>query len=250
MNDNAGSFWGKVMDRVSPYSKRGLEGLTALVILIFSMVFSHIFIIPLSLLENLPNWFLYLTIFVIFCMLVLFLFSSDILYYGDPKKNRYVRAFQEYWPSKHISKEFNLEQDEASHYWFENFFNTWRDPNHPRHSQWERTLRRGSACRFVYYCIKFFEILLWISVSITLLQEVLFKKLQIEVFLSNIGLGWKIFFIILITLLYVFIRATNRTSPEKLTGAWRQYAEINKMHIQWIDDNIQSLNYLKNPGRL
>ncbi len=247
MKDNAGSFWAEVIKRVSPYSKRGLEGLTILVILIFSLVFSHIFIISLNLFRNCPNWLLYLGVFAIFYLLIVLIFSSDILYYGDPKNNEYSKAFQLHWPSKHIAQRFNLPQDKASYYWFEKFFNTWRDPSHQRHSQWERTLRRGYACRLVYHCIKFFEILLWISIPLILLQEILSKRFQIEVFLSNISLGWKIFFIMIVILLYVSMRATNRTSPEKLTGVWRRYTEINKMHIQWIDENIKSFEDLENP---
>jgi len=182
-------------------------------------------------------------------MLILLLFSSDILYYENPEKNKYAKAFQLHWPSKYIAQKFGLSQQNASFYWFEKLFNTWKEPNHPRHSQWERTLKRGYACRFVYYCIRFFEILLCISIIATVVQEVAFKKFQIEFFQSNIGLKWKISFIILIALLYIFIRVTNRTSPGKLTGVWRRYAEINKMHIQWIEDNIESLEELKDSSQ-
>ena len=237
----------KLIGIINPESKEGLEALTALLILVFSLAFCYIFIIPFNLFDNWPEWLLYLVVIAIFYLLKFFLFSSDILYYGNPGKNKYVKAFQTYWPSKHIATKFNLSQEDAEFYWHENLFNTWREHNHPRHSQWERTLRRGYACRLVYYCIHFFGILLWISISVTLLQEILSQRLQMQVFASDISLGWKLGFIIFVALLYILIRLTNKTSPDNLTGVWRRYAEINQMHIKWIDGNIASIYELKNP---
>lgn len=237
---------GKLLDMASPYSRRGLEGLTALVILTFSLIFCHIFIIPLSFFETWPKWLLHLVIFVIFYLLRFFLFSGDKLYYGNPEKDKYVRAFQMYWPSKLIATKFNMSMEDAKFHWFETF-NTWKNKDHPRHSQWERTMRRGYACRFVYYCIKFFEVLLWVSVLVTSLQEVLLRKFKMQIFISEVSLEWRIGFIIFVVLFYITIRLTNKTSPTDLIGVWRRFAEINKMHRAWIDNNISTPSDLLNP---
>jgi len=75
MEDNAGSFLGKVIDRITPYSKRGIEGLTALVILIFSMLFCYIFYSPTKSFEKFAKlafiscnfcYFLYVNSFTFF----------------------------------------------------------------------------------------------------------------------------------------------------------------------------------------
>ncbi|MFB0556249.1 MAG: hypothetical protein ACETVW_00095 [Dehalococcoidia bacterium] len=66
MKDIGKSIWEKVLDIVSPDSRKGLEGLTALVVLVLTLVFCHIFIIPLNALEGCPDWLLYLAVFVVF----------------------------------------------------------------------------------------------------------------------------------------------------------------------------------------
>ena len=122
-----------------------------------ALIFCHIFIIPLNLFENWPDWLLYLSVSVIFYLLRLLLFSADLLYYGDPEKNKYVKAFQMYWPSRHLASKFNFPQEDASFYWFDKFFSTWDNPDHPRNSQWKRTLIRGYSCRFTLATISFFS---------------------------------------------------------------------------------------------
>lgn len=232
---------------INIYTKRGLICLTALFILVFALFFCFIFLVPLNLLEVWPDWLLYLVVFVIFFMLQIVLFSRDVLYYGDPRKNRYAKAFQMYWPSKYIATKFHLSQKDASFYWFEKYFNAWRNSKHPRHSQWERTLRRGYSCRFVYYSLKFFEILLAISIGATLIQEIVSKLFRVPISTTGMRLWWRVIFILFIVLLYAIVRVSNRASPSKLTGVWKRYAEINQMHIKWIDENIKSINDLKNP---
>jgi len=240
----------KIDNIISPESKSGLEGLTAILILVFSLIFSHIFIIPLNILANFPNWIVYIGVCTIFYMLKLLLFSSDKLYYGDPNKNKYVKAFQLHWPSKHIAKKFSIPLDDAFYYWYEKLFNTWRNPSHERHCQYVRSLRRGYSCRFVFYSLRFFEVLLWISFPLTLLQlskEISALKSDKLLFWMNINLGGAIAYILFVLIFYILIRGSNKTNPTNLGGVWRRYDEINKMHIKWIDENIDSIEKLKSP---
>lgn len=200
-----------------------------------SLIFAQIFIIPLRWFEDWPHWLLYLIIPSIFYLLRVLIFSSDKLYYGDPSKNVYVRAFQLYWPSRHLAKKFNLKIEDASRYWLGNVFNKWAAPGHQQHQQWQRTLKRGYSCRLVYYCIKFSSFLFWVSLAVIVL-EVLITPTN--------GLAWKIGFMVVLGLVYILLRMRNRTSPDNLTGVWRRFAEINKMHIHWIEQNIKSMSEL------
>lgn len=240
----------KLIDLISPYSKKGLENLTGITIIVFSLIFCYIFIVSLEVFQNFPSWLLYLATPAIFYLITVNLFSSDTLYYGDPGKNKYVRAFQMYLPSKHISEKFNLDIEKAKNYWFENIFNTWSRADHPRYEQRIRTFRRGYACRFVYYSIKFLGILFWISILLTLTQEILIRLIHSDFIMTSVGLGYRIGFIMLIGLVYILIRITNKTSPSNMTGVWRRFAEINKMHIHWIDENIKSIDDLKMKGTI
>ena len=237
----------KFADAAGPYSKRGLELLTVLFILIFASVFCHIFILSVAGFDNWPSWLTYGGCSIILYSLVVLIFSSDALYHGDPKRNKYTRAFQLYWPSTYISQKFGISVEDAGYYWFENYFNVWRDNGHPRHNQWERTLRRGYSCRFVYYCIRCLEILFLLSVILILGQESLQRFLEVKILKTDSSLLARIAFVVFVTLMYFVIRITNRTKPERISGVWKHFAEINKIHRKWIDENIHSLAELKLP---
>jgi len=231
-----------------PYSKRGLESLTALFIFVFGSIFCHMFVVSLGIFDEWPSWLLYGAVSVVFYLVVVLIFSADVLYHGNPEKNKYVRAFQYYWPSRHIAERFGIPLEDARYYWFENYFNRWKVEDDSRHGQWERTLRRGYSCRFIYYCVRCLEILLWLSVLLTLGQETLSRVVQVKILRTNTGLAGKVAFIAFVALLYVIIRAKNRTAPADLGGVWKRYAEINKMHRKWIDENISSVDELRNPS--
>jgi len=230
-------------------SRNRLMLLTSGTILLFAGMFACVFILPLNLFSQLPQSLQDLSgiiqsvggTIVITFMLATWIFSSDELYYADPEKNRYVRAFQVYWPSKHIAERFDLNQEDADYYWFEKLFNIWADPEHPRHEQRERTFQRGYACRYVYYYLKLFVALFWVSAATTVLLEILTRLFGILAFESKVGLGWRIGFVVVVGFLYIILRCSNRTSLSNLTGVWRRYAEVNKLHIRWIDENIKSL---------
>jgi hypothetical protein len=235
----------KFVEAAGPYSKRGLELLTALFIFIFASVFCHVFILSLAVFDSWPGWLIYGGCSVILYSLVVFIFSSDALYYDDPKKNKYARAFQLYSPSTYISEKFGISVEDARYYWFENYFNVWRKNGHPRHNQWERTLRRGYSCRFVYYCIRCLEILLILSVFFIFGQELPHRLFEVRILRTDSSLLVRIAFVVFLTLIYFVIRVKNRTKPERISGVWKHFAEINKMHRKWIDENIHSLGELK-----
>lgn len=233
------------IDSVGISSKAGLRALTALVVLAFSFMFCHLFIVSLDILAGTPEWLLCLISYALFQVIQILL--PDKLYYGDPEKDKYVKAFQMYWPSRYLAQKFGLKEKDASYYWFENFFNAWENPDHPRHTQWKRTLRRGYSCRFIYYCTKFFEILIIVSIMLALIQESLAQLFKMEIFTSKVSLFWRIGFILFVVFLYLVIRIFNRVSPSNLGGVWKRFAEINRMHIEWVDENVKSLDDLKKP---
>jgi len=86
-----------------------------------------------------------------------------------------------------------------------------------------------------------------IFILIEIFIPILFK---IEVLKFAYSFNWRLSYTILILLLYVVAKKNNRISENKLTGVWRRYAEINSIHIKWIDDNIKSVEELKNPKKI
>jgi len=228
-------------------SKRELIAATALFILIHSVAFSVLFVGSWTS-SVLPEYVGYPLIYIIFLTIEIVLASSDTLYYGDPTKSRYARAFQEHFPSKHLARKFHLKEREAQHYWFNDIFNVWANPQHPHHDQWKRTISRGYSCRFIYYVIRFLEILLAACVAMILLQTVSSYLIDGRVSLLNVEFFSKYAFTLCVVVLYLVIRLTNRTSRGHLTGVWRRFAEINQLHIEWIDHNIKSTKDLQRTG--
>lgn len=248
MGEKENDPWAKVLSLASPETKKGLQALIALIILIFSLLFVNIFIISVNILKGVFGWdlLLYPLTPILMYIIIVVLFSSDILYNGDPNENSYVRAFQSSWPSKYIAQKFKITEKEAMHYWFENFFNTWRNPNYPRHDQWERTLKRGYSCRFIYYFIKFLDILIILSLFLLFLIEGMPRIFPDFKLTSETNVWIKIGFIVFIFFVDLYIRLSNKTSPNHMTGVWKKYEEINEMHMRWINDNILTIEDLRN----
>lgn len=228
-------------------SKRRLKWLTALTIVALVSLFFYTFVRPLQALDelpqyfgDLPQWLLNLGGVALLYMVVNFISINDQLQYADPSRNRYAKAFQEHWPSRHIAAKLDLSQEQANHKWFE-VFNTWADPKHPRHSQRERTFRRGYMCRYVYSCLRLLEMLFWLSALATVLPEVLTRRFGLSALESSMALGYRIAIVVFIGFLYLAFRLTNRPSIGNLTGVWEQYAEVNRLHKAWIDENIKKL---------
>lgn len=143
MHSNGKSGITNIFKGIDVYTKRGLEGYTAFVVLVLSSLYFFIFIMPFDVLQAIPNWVLYLLTVFVFLFIKLILFSDDKLYYSSPPKNKYAKAFQKYWPSIYIQKKFGLDKQKADYYWLEEIFNKWKNKDHPKHQQWERTIRRG-----------------------------------------------------------------------------------------------------------
>jgi hypothetical protein len=230
-------------------TKEGLQALSALTILLGGLAFSLVFIRPLVIPENMPLQLVTYVAFPVLAGVVMVLLdATDTLTRGDPKKNRYARAFQSYWPSRHLATKFKLTDEEAEYLWFYGLFNQWRDSDHPLHSQWVRTLQRGYACRFVYHCIvltKFLGICAVLLLSLELLHRAFPGWSVLTLFTAQSGLGARISALLAMVAIYFSINYWNNPSPEKLSGAWRAYSEINRMHIKWIDKNIRSLEELE-----
>lgn len=229
-------------------SRVGLETLSALVVVLSGLAFAQVFVVPLNFFNDWPALILYLAGPAILGMAKIILASTDRLTYADASRHKYARAFQTHWPSKHLASKFGLSDEDATYYWFEGLFNSWRDEEHPRHGQWKRTLRRGYACRFVYHCIVLSRILLLLSivlVALSALAKTFPDVPPLRIFVVDNGLTERIGFTMALGVTYATLSLMNRTSPENLTGVWRRFAEINQMHIRWIDDNVPSLEDLK-----
>ena len=166
------------------------------------------------------------------------------MYYGDPKKNHYTKAFKYYLPSKYIAKKFNIDTKEAEKNWWI-VFNSWEDTKDKNYHNRQRTFERGFTCRFVYYIIKSFELIILLMVIFIILHFFSDKFDHFSYVISSFNIILKISILFLCVIIYIFLRLSNNTNINKLNGVWKRFAEINQNHIKWIDNNIRSLEDFK-----
>jgi len=232
----------RITEMINPSTKRGLRVLTSAAIVVILLFFIWWFVKPNSIIgpalevKNIPTQVVDLMLAIIFYIISIVLFSHDELYYGDPEKNQYARAFQKKWPSLYLSEKLGIGQKTASNLWFDEF-NKWRSENHPQHQQWQDTLSRGFACRLVYYLLKSSKTFFLIS-FFYLLIELLTLIVGMK-FAERETLSCRILFTALMALIWSILLWTNRIQFRGPTGVWRRFNEINERNNHWIAQNIE-----------
>jgi hypothetical protein len=162
-----------------------------------------------------------------------FIFSQDRLATG---RNRYAEFFRQLLPSRYLAQELQCGQNIANEIWF-SVFNTWRSPDHPRHSQWLSTFRRTYSCRFVYYLQRWL-----LGASLVFLVTLALDGLYRRSWAGDGGVldgMWFVKAALVVTTFCggIYIRLTNRIGPRP-TGCWFQLKEIEEIHQAWLQENI------------
>ena len=229
-----------LLSKIDITSKRGLQFFTAVAILVPAIFFIHLFIVPLTEEYLKSYWLSYPLGYIILTFLQFIIFSTDTLYERHDRISKYAKAFQVHWPSNYVAEKFKVPQEKADYCWFQHVFNHWQDSSHPMNQQYKRTLRRGYSCRFVYYFVKFLEFLIVISV-VTFIAWRALETLYPQHIKIEQNMFGQVIFIVVIAVLYIVMTRGNSVNLSRLKGVWYQYGEINKMHRQWIDENMQTI---------
>ena len=231
------SLFTNILDKISIYTKEGLENLTSAMIVIFSLLFIHTHIVDINSFSNYLGLLFYPIMIIMLYFIKINLFSYDYLLFGK-ENNKYVKAFQFKLPSKYIADTYEIEKKDAGQYWY-NIYNKWQKESDPRYSQVLRTFRRGYACKFIFYSIKVFEFYSILSFSIFILLHAHAAWLAQKIYL--IPESYSMFSFIFITgLLRILILKINNPDLDNLSGVWEKFAEINENHIIWLKANIKS----------
>jgi hypothetical protein len=229
---------GGVLQVLSPNSKHGLRFLTAAFVIIVVVVFVLAFVNPLPWLAKFELWIVILAAVALAIVSVL-LFSDDTLYYDSPEKNAYAKAFQKRWPSRHIAEILHIDLSTASTIWFSEF-NKLNSADSDGHVQWSKTFQRGYQCRLVYHMLKLSRRMFLIGVLLLELEALLWWGCDYRL-MAEETLWSRIAFVAGAALLWLYLRLTSRINPERLTGVWRRFEEINELNIAWADKNIPQL---------
>lgn len=183
---------------------------------------------------------------VLFLLIKGVITDNDILYSGDPTKNKYVRAFQANLPTNYIVEEFNVEMPEAKSLWY-NIFNKWKSEDHAMHSNWKKSLERGFKCRMVYLIIITFRFMFWVS-TITTLTIFLINRFEIKFNNQSIDSYFAThsnytpmiiysFICLAVFLTFLFINYPKKNKPR---GCFLRFNEMNESNIDWLKRNISN----------
>lgn len=228
----------KLVNAINPTTKTGVRVLTALSTVGIALLFIWCFILSIAYIDEafskikVPSKIVELLLAVVVYAMLILIFSSDALYYGEPTKNLYTKIFQSEWPSRFLEEYLGVERSLAKNLWFDEF-NKWRDPNHSQHQQWNDTLSRGFACRLVYYILHFLGLFFWLGCAF-LVIEIILSKIMSHSYTIEKTLACRIAFVCGMAFFWSVIRASNRLKLKGPTGVWRRYNEINNRSIHWI----------------
>jgi len=230
-----------IIEKISIYTKEGLENLTSFMLVVFSLLFIHIYIVDINILANYLGILFYPLIFMILYLIKINLFSYDFLLFGS-EEDKYVKAFKYKLPSKFIFENYDVTQEEAIYYWYK-IFNSWQKEDHEKYGQFIRTYERGYACRFVFYSIKLFKFLSIVSLSLFILLNAYYMYIKNKICVYPDG--YHMFgFIFVIILLDIMLIKLNNSDINNLSGVWEKFEEINNDHISWLKNNIKDKNDL------
>lgn len=231
-------FIKEIIGLIDPETRKGLLFLTgaSILVLVTFFFFAYVGSVPVynTIIGqlNLPKWVYGCALLIVEYILFVVISSDDKLYYGNPKKNRFTRAFQKYLPSNHLAAVLKTDVDTAKHLWFDEF-NKWADEKHERHEERQRTFQRGFSCRFIYYLWIVNRLLLILSILWLLVEVILVKCTDHDIANLEAKLAIALLLLIFLTSLGLF----NRTNDSNPTGVWRRFNEINQRHCAWIDEN-------------
>jgi len=236
------SIFASIVEQFSVYTKEGLENLSSSTIVIFSLLYIHIFLYDVNSLSNYMGVLFYPILLLIIYILKIVIFSNDYLLYGN-ENNKYVKAFKSKLPSTYLMEKYEITGEKSNYYWF-NIFNSWQNKEHNRYTQTQRTFRRGYACRFVYHSIMAFNILISVSIGTMLLifGYIYYRTHTLFLFDSS---AYMFGYILLLLILRLMISYFNSHEIGHMTGVWKKFESINQNHIEWLEDNIKSIKELE-----
>ena len=192
---------------------------------------------------------------VLFLLIKAAIADLDILYSGNPNKNKYTKAFQENLPTKYIMAEYNIDMQEAKSLWYY-VFNKWAAKEHGMHYNWKTSLSRGFKCRMVYFTIVSFRFMFFLSlITIIIIGVINYYEFNFglepidKYFREHNNLGIPIIFSILCLFIFLIFLIINSPSKKKPKGCFLRFNEINQMNINWLKQNISSKENFNNYGQ-
>ncbi|MFW6047150.1 MAG: hypothetical protein ACOCP4_05140 [Candidatus Woesearchaeota archaeon] len=225
---------------------------TSLIILVLFLGFAYVFFDVLIRENGIVSSALLIVLFILIKEIIS---EKDVLYSGDPNKNKFVNAFQLNLPTKYIIDTFGVNMEEAKRLWY-NVFNKWKKEDHEMHPNWQKSLERGFKCRMVYFIIISFRFMFWISLIFTSLIYLINHfniKFHVDTidtyFTSHKDLTLPIIYVIICLIVYLTFLIINYPKKDKPKGCFLRFNEINDLNIDWLKRNIKHKNDLINYGK-
>jgi hypothetical protein len=228
----------------NPKTKDGLIAITALLVMLFHLLYLHLFAIGFS--RDDTNSLIYLLVLLVPLVSTL-LFARDSIAFAH---NAEAKFFQSQFPQKHLAAKFSIDDEQSAYLWFRMLDRVMDRP----HIQ--RTYQYGYTCRLVYYS-KRAALLFALVAAATLVGTVWYRWVKEippyvvgwdrfwEAIKAEPNLLGKAVYLAHLVLLWLYLRFANRPDTSNPTGVWARWKEVNARNRRWIDEEFSDIAILR-----
>jgi len=179
--------------------------------------------------------------FLVLSAASILLVTPDWVHSSRSTDDRYVAFYRAQLLGGYIQRRYGLSAQDARQRW-RDVLRGWRDGRHANHAYYTALLRARYECRMVFYLQR---VLLWLAalslLALIVLAAVSWAGLDPPQFYSFDDPGLtaaRIAFPLLLLGGTLYLRAANVPDPEKPTGVWLRWKEINDELKSWWDANV------------
>jgi hypothetical protein len=179
--------------------------------------------------------------FLVLSAAAILLVTPDWIHSSRSEDDRCVAFYQAQLLRGYIQRRYGLPARDARQRWL-SVLRRWRDERHANHRYYTALLRARYECRMVFYLQR---VLVWLAalslLALVVLAAVSWAGLDTPPFYSfdNPGLtAVRIAFPLLLLGGALYLRAANVPDPDRPTGVWLRWKEINDEIKAWWDRNV------------
>lgn len=219
-----------------PKTQSGITNITVWLAMLVYFLFINFFIVPVAVPNQPENYTFYLFVLFVPAATKLIFFSGDSISF---RKNREAEFFQQQFPDKYIAQKYEIALPQAQHLWFKCLDKRAED------GEIKRTFQYGYTCRLVYYTRRLTFVFFCLSL-VLLIGNAALNYFRVygqwmgwhavwQSILSIANLKGKLFYLLHIGGISLYLRLANSTASKKPSGVWARWKHINDRNKAWID---------------
>jgi hypothetical protein len=226
---------------LSPANEGGARLRQGLIPGVLGLAFLFLYVIDTSLDNPRTDVPAALLPFLVLSAAAILLVTPDWIHSSRSADDRHVAFYRAQFLRSYIQQRYGLSAEDARQRWL-GVLRRWRDAGNANHFYYTALLRARYECRMVFYLQR---VLVWLAalslLALVVLAAVSWGGLDTPPFYSfdNQGLAAaRIAFPLLLLGGTLYLRAANVPDPDRPTGVWLRWKEINDELKVWWDGNV------------